>query len=223
MAMVLCALATPAAARASDFEHPASPDTSQQLSPLDVNGPGTTGSTCRATPGRWCRAPSTRRATAASRCGSTTTCRATAPRDALPDPGLLRDPESAGLGDAGAAECTDTAAPSSLITGARVRRHFVRVLGTARDAGCAGLRRVSVSVARKVGKRRCRFLRRSGRFGHKRRCAKHRFIPATGTARWRLRVKGRMPVGRYVATARARDLRDNLEGPGERVRFRRRA
>ena len=62
-----------------------------------------------------------------------------------------------------------------------------------------------------------------GKFGPKRRCAKHRFVPATGTARWRLRIKGRMPVGRYVATTRARDRRDNLEGPGERVRFRRRA
>ena len=119
--------------------------------------------------------------------------------------------------------CTDTEAPSSLITGARVRKRFVRILGTARDRGCAGLRRVSVSVARKVGKKRCRFLRKSGKFGPKRRCAKHRFTPATGTARWRLRIKGRMPAGRYVATARARDDRDNLEGPGERVLFRRRA
>ena len=104
-----------------------------------------------------------------------------------------------------------------------MRKRFVRVLGTARDEGCAGLRRVSVSIARRVGKGRCRFLRRSGKFGPKRRCVKHRYIPAAGLNRWRLRIRGRMPAGRYVATARARDRQDNLEGPGERVRFRRRA
>ncbi len=144
-----------------------------------------------------------------------------------PAPSAGPTPAPAGTGTPGPGPggegCTDTAAPESLITVARVRKRFVRIVGTARDEGCAGLRRVSASVARRVGRGRCRFLRRSGRFGPKRRCAKHRFTPAAGLARWRLRIRGRMPVGEYVATARARDQQDNLEGPAERVRFRRRA
>ena len=166
MAMVLCALATPAAARASDFEHPASPDTSQQLSPLDVSGPGTTGVDLPGDAGTL--VPS-----AVDEAGNrgirvrvpydlpgtptptpTPTAAPSTSTLALPDPGLLPHPRTRrARRRRGRGACTDTAAPTSLITGRpRPDSASCASLGTARDEGCAGLRRVSVSVARKVGK-----------------------------------------------------------------------
>ncbi len=116
--------------------------------------------------------------------------------------------------------CADRVAPGSTIVRVRGRRRSVRVNGTARDRGCAGLKRVSAAIKRKVGKGRCRFLRRSGDFGPKRLCSKHRFIPAKGLSTWSLTVRGRLPKGRYVVQTRARDRSDNLEESLARVPFR---
>ena len=55
--------------------------------------------------------------------------------------------------------CTDRLAPSSRIGVALARHRHLTLRGRARDFGCAGLRRVAVSVA--LHKRyRCRFLSR---------------------------------------------------------------
>jgi hypothetical protein len=115
--------------------------------------------------------------------------------------------------------CGDTAAPIARFTGVRATRHRVRLRGTARDRGCAGLLRVSATVKRRVGHRRCRVLHRSGRFGTVHPCARHHFYPAHGLRRWTLSITAPLPRGRYLASVRARDRASHLQLP-RTARFR---
>jgi len=61
-------------------------------------------------------------------------------------------------------------------------------------------------VARNTA-RRCSFLDRSGRLGAPRRCLPARWLRATGTRVWTLRIPGRLRPGRYVLRSRAIDRR----------------
>ena len=106
--------------------------------------------------------------------------------------------------------CKEFEAPRSAVRAARARRGRLRVRGRARDTGCGGLRRVEVSIARRAG-RRCRFVRRSGRLGARRRCRNAVWLNARGRSRWRLAVRRGLPPGRYVARSRARDRAGNVE------------
>ena len=89
-----------------------------------------------------------------------------------------------------------------------VGRAGIRVRGRAgRLKGCARVRRVQVSFARRVGRGRCRHLGRRGRFGRARSCKRPRWLRARGTRRWRLTRRLALRPGSYLARARAIDSR----------------
>ena len=126
--------------------------------------------------------------------------------------------------------CIDRARPRSRVRSARVSRRLLTVRGTARDRGCRGggaparpvpgiVARVRVAVARQVG-RRCSFVRRTGRLGKRRACRRPVWLAARGRTRWALRMRARLPRGRYLVRSRAVDGRGNRERPGPRNRRR---
>lgn len=110
------------------------------------------------------------------------------------------------------AGCRDARAPVIRELRAIVRRRAVRVRGRAIDAGCAGVRRVSVAVARVRG-RRCAFLRPDGRLGKQRPCSRPTFLRAKGRFGWVLRLPSRLAPGTYVVLARAVDRAGNAGKP----------
>lgn len=117
-------------------------------------------------------------------------------------------PTPSGAGTAGGG-CLDRSAPTPRLSKARARR----LSGSASDRGCgAGGRgrvtRVSVSVARLAGGR-CRPVSAAGRLGRAQSCARRRYLRARGTSHWTLRLRRRLPRGRYVAAIRARDAAGN--------------
>lgn len=110
--------------------------------------------------------------------------------------------------------CTDDAAPVARFAGrGRTVRSGRRLAlrGTARDRGCAGLRRVQVSIARESGSR-CRFLETDGRFATRATsCARTRYLTARGTASWSFTTRRALPAGRYKIWVRATDRQGNVE------------
>jgi hypothetical protein len=104
-----------------------------------------------------------------------------------------------GGGSGGGAGCA--AKPSSKIAKRRTRTSHKRLLvqGTASPSGCAGagVAHVYVVVYRKVHGR-CRFLRRNGTLSRARSCRRPLELRAGGVARWKLRLRLRVPAGRYV-------------------------
>lgn len=80
-------------------------------------------------------------------------------------------------------------------------REGLRVRGRASGRGCR-LRRVKVSVARKVGKR-CRFLRADGTFSKRRSCLRTSYLNTTGKRKWSFRRTLRLPKGKYLIWSRA--------------------
>ncbi|TMK62493.1 MAG: hypothetical protein E6G53_13470 [Actinobacteria bacterium] len=110
--------------------------------------------------------------------------------------------------------CVDHLAPTSRLNagraGVKASRGRLQIRGTARDRGCAGLARVSVTVALH-SHHRCRFLKRSRRLGKPVKCRRIQWITARGTAHWRLLPRRRLPTGRYTIRTRARDRSANVE------------
>jgi hypothetical protein len=130
----------------------------------------------------------------------------------LPNPAL-------GAQGRGGAGCSDRVAPRSRVVGrVRANRRGLRLSGKASDRGCGGVGSVSVAIARKRGKR-CAFLRGNGRLGRPSSCRRPSFLSARGTSRWKLRVKAKLPRGRYVALVRAVDGVGNTRR-ARSVRFR---
>ena len=92
--------------------------------------------------------------------------------------------------------------------------------GNASDRGCSAgaatrrrpgsVRRVSVSIALKVGKR-CRFVSAKGTLVTARSCTTAQFVTARGKRRWRREVHGSFPAGTYEVAIRARDAAGNRE------------
>lgn len=117
------------------------------------------------------------------------------------------------------AACRDRQAPKSRFRGSRrpirVRHRRLTARGSARDLGCSRLKRVAVAIGRRQphSRRRCRFLTKRGRLGKPRRCGRPAYLPARGTARWRLRLRlrAKLPAGRYSVQARAVDGAGNRE------------
>jgi hypothetical protein len=98
----------------------------------------------------------------------------------------------------------------------RVRRRAIRLRGRSRDRGCGGrLKATRVSVAKLSG-RKCRFLTRKRGLTRRRSCSKPKRMRARGVGTWKLRVKHRLPRGRYRVTAQARDMAGNRERPRAR-------
>ncbi|HEX8103754.1 MAG TPA: DUF4185 domain-containing protein [Solirubrobacteraceae bacterium] len=111
----------------------------------------------------------------------------------------------------GARDCRDARRPTSRIARVRLRRRSLLVSGRARDAGCAGVARVRVTVARREGGRRCRFLGAGGRLGRVRACRRAVAQTARGTGVWAFNRPVRLPRGRYVVRARAVDAAGHAE------------
>jgi hypothetical protein len=116
----------------------------------------------------------------------------------------------------GGPTCRDLSSPIT-----RYRRNQPRfrrgtpgtIRGIAVERGCQGaFGRIQVSFARRVGPNhtRCRFLRRSGRFGSATACGRHVWLTAEGTKSWSLRLPGLTP-GYYKVWVRGVDKRKHVE------------
>ena len=121
------------------------------------------------------------------------------------------------------AGCKDKRSPLSSISRrslhAAGRRFSVR--GHSRDRGCGRLRRVNVQISKRVHGGKCRFVTRAGRLSHRRSCKRPHVIRAKGLRGWSLRIKRRLPAGRYTLTVRALDRKGNRERKrkGNTLRF----
>ncbi len=92
-----------------------------------------------------------------------------------------------------------------------------RLSGRARGACIA---RVKISVSRREGGRRCRFVLSTGRLSERRDCRRPIHLRATGKSAWRVQVRRRLPRGRYVARAAAIDALGRSGPIGRAARFR---
>jgi hypothetical protein len=129
-----------------------------------------------------------------------------------------RGPGGPGPGGPGPGPGGTTYLPQSAITSPtrpRKARRVKAIKGTAVDAA-----HVHVAVTR-TG-RRCRALTRSGKL-ERRACARPRWLPAEGTATWKLKLKRRLPPGRYVVRSRATAPDGTVERTPARVTVRLRA
>jgi hypothetical protein len=142
-----------------------------------------------------------------------------APPPVSPAPGSPAAPGSPGApaapGTPGAPSqpgaCVDQTAPVSSYTAKQARsaarNHVLR--GSASDVGC-GVDRVDVSVAKKSGKN-CRFLATNHKLARSASCAKPRWLHASGTKNWTLRMPKRLAAGTYTVTTRATDFAGNTQ------------
>jgi hypothetical protein len=81
----------------------------------------------------------------------------------------------------------------------------MRLRGIARvRKGCGKIKRVQVSVERRKAKK-CRYLKKSGRFSKPGKCRKPRYIRARGTKHWRFASKRAIARGRYRIRVRSID------------------
>jgi hypothetical protein len=113
------------------------------------------------------------------------------------------------------AVCVGPAAPRVRVRRLRLRRRGLSASGTAAAVRCGGrLGRVQLLVARKTASR-CRFVGVRGRLGRARRCSTRnvRGLAARGSRRWRLRLRARLPRGRYLAWVRAIDTFGAVKQP----------
>jgi hypothetical protein len=142
-------------------------------------------------------------------------CGASAPALATdsPAPAALENAPSTAAIHAALSKCADQTHPTSGFSAksaAAARR--TRVLrGTAADQGC-GVAMVTISIARVHGKG-CQLLTSSGRLAHPTGCSAARYLMATGTGNWRLRLPRGLPHGTYVVKTRAIDFAGNVQAP----------
>jgi hypothetical protein len=122
---------------------------------------------------------------------------------------------------AAAAACADRRTPTAKLNRSAARAaakggRKLRLRGTASDRSCGKgkgrvgkVKRVSVSVSRKAGKR-CRYLRSNGRFTKPSSCSRPKFIRARGTKRWTFTSKRALPRGTYRVRVRPQDAAGNF-------------
>jgi hypothetical protein len=118
-------------------------------------------------------------------------------------------PGLSGAGTVGGG-CLDRSAPNPKV--AKAGASALR--GSTADRGCGSggsghVTRVSVSIARVTSGGRCRLASSSGKLGRTQSCSHRRYLRAHGTSHWSLRLRHRLPRGRYVAVIRARDAAGN--------------
>jgi len=137
-----------------------------------------------------------------------------------PVPAPAPAPRAAAPGTAPSAACRDSVPPRSrYLRGGLTRRGGI-LRGRSRDLGCgAAVRRVLVSIARETRGRRCRFLLASGRFSRARSCLRTSYLVAGGTRSWTLRVRARLPRGRYKVWVRGVDAAGNVERKARQRNF----
>jgi hypothetical protein len=116
--------------------------------------------------------------------------------------------------------CVDNMRPVSRLS-AKWKTSFRKgvIRGIAIDQGCGAagagkLSRVSVAIERKVGKR-CQHLLLNGRLGSASACS-HVWLPAQGKASWSLRLRHKLPRGKYMVSTRAVDSAGNVESLSHR-------
>jgi hypothetical protein len=116
--------------------------------------------------------------------------------------------------------CVDNMRPVSRLS-ANWRTSFRNgvLRGIAIDQGCGAagsgsLKRVSVAIERKTGKR-CQHLLRNGRLGRANACS-HVWLPAKGKASWSLHLAHKLPRGKYMVSTRAVDSAGNVESRSHR-------
>ena len=108
--------------------------------------------------------------------------------------------------------------PTSRINKRRTHgsRRRVIVRGSAREPTCVfataaiqrreKVARVRVAIYRKVGHGRCRFLTSHGKLSKARKCSRPLWLRARGTTHWKLRLRVRLPAGRYFVRSDAVDV-----------------
>ena len=72
------------------------------------------------------------------------------------------------------------------------------------------------SIDRDAG-HRCRFLQPNNHFGPRVSCLRTTYLSTKGTTRWSVRLKRRLPRGRYVVWVRGIDAVGNVEHKARRV------
>jgi hypothetical protein len=116
--------------------------------------------------------------------------------------------------------CVDNTRPVSRLSASwrtSFRKGVVRGIAIDQGCGAAGagsLKRVSVAIERKAGKR-CQHLLQNGRLGAASACS-HVWLPAKGKATWSLRLRHKLPHGKYVVSTRAVDSAGNVESRSRR-------
>jgi hypothetical protein len=119
--------------------------------------------------------------------------------------------------------CADRIAPVSRVRSARVSRtRVVRLSGRSSDRGCGAkgagkVKRVRVAVGRRYANERCRYLQPNNRFGPLVSCLRTTYLSARGTTSWSIRLKRRLPRGRYVVWVRGVDAAGNVEHKARRA------
>lgn len=112
--------------------------------------------------------------------------------------------------------CVDNMRPVSRLSrnvGSTLHKGVIH--GIAIDQGCgpagAGqVRRVSVSISRRVGKR-CQHLLANRRFSRAASCTINVWLRAHGHKTWTFRVGHKLPAGKYMVGSRAVDSAGNIE------------
>jgi hypothetical protein len=107
--------------------------------------------------------------------------------------------------------CKDASRPTSGFGAASARRAVkTRVLsGRATDSGC-GVAMVTVSIARKSGKR-CQYLTSARRLTRPGRCTGGHWLMASGRTTWRVTIPRSLPKGTYIVRTRAFDFAGNAQ------------
>ena len=115
------------------------------------------------------------------------------------------------------------AVPAAVVIGKAVvkAKSLKSFRGTATDAD-GDLALVRVGLVRTVGKK-CQTLQRSGRLKASKkvggRCVPSAFHDATGTATWKLKLRKRLPAGRYTIYAQAVDAAGHAQTAGGMLTF----
>jgi hypothetical protein len=111
--------------------------------------------------------------------------------------------------------CVDSTGPVSRLSASwrtSFRNGVVRGIAIDQGCGAAGagkVSRVSVAIERKVGKR-CQHLLRNSRLSPATTCS-HVWLPTKGKTNWSLRLRHKLPRGRYMVSTRAVDAAGNVE------------
>jgi hypothetical protein len=137
--------------------------------------------------------------------------------------GLPAGTLTGGRSSGAVATCVDRIPPVSRVRKVRVARtRAVTLSGVAGDRGCGAkgagrVSRVRVAVGRRYANQRCRYLKADNRFGALTSCLRTTYLSARGTTRWSIRLRRRLPAGRYVVWARGVDAAGNVEHKARRV------
>jgi len=138
------------------------------------------------------------------------------------DPTLVAGTDGGVTIQNGGGGCIDVTPPGARLSKLKLTRKGVQLKGMASDKACGkngNLARVSVSVARKVGKK-CAFLLAKGRFAKPGPCRARGLQLAKGTKTFSYAVKAKLPKGSYVVTVQAADAAGNLSrGPKKSLRL----